>query len=203
LGLALWLIPASASAAGQEAGDPPTLELRVIPYATLDAANLECARQTAEALLTTGAVRVAWRVCSGNDCTAPSDIRVLVVHLLPIVKRSDPSMSGEVGRDQATKNPVVFVYVPRARDVAGTLRRSAHPLTSTVTTGHVVGLTVAHEVGHALGLRHRSHGPMKARPDRADIVALRAATLRFSPTEANAMRSALQVDRSALLTRER
>ena len=48
-------------------------------------------------------------------------------------------------------------------------RWSAHVSLSTLTTGNVSSLAIAHEVGHSLGLGHGPAGPMKAEPNRDDL----------------------------------
>jgi hypothetical protein len=176
--------PGSLAAAPVHDQDRPVLELRVITYASLDPANVDLARETATALLATAGLQVVWRECSGDSCAVPSDgPRFLLVRLLPIHKQSDPSISGEVVRDLATHAPSVNVYVPRIVDLTQAIRRSARarstPELSTLATGHVAGLAIAHEVGHSVGLGHSASGPMRAEPDPEDLIALRRSTLRF------------------------
>ncbi len=65
----------------------------------------------------------------------------------------------------------------------------------------MVGLTIAHEVGHSLGLVHVSSGVMKAQPSLDEIVALRTSTLAFGHKEGTIMRLALA--RSEVLARAR
>jgi hypothetical protein len=50
---------------------------------------------------------------------------------------------------------------------------------------------MAHEVGHALGLRHAASGVMKARFAIDDLVALRVSRLTFAPGEGARMRQAI------------
>jgi hypothetical protein len=197
--LTVGLAGTTANVAAMAAGDGPALELRVITYAALEPADLDIARQTAQALLASAGLHVGWRTCSGNSCAQPSaEGRFVLVHLLPIAKGSDPTISGEVVRDPTTKIPTVLVYVPRNEDVTKAIRRSAagraHPAISTLATGHVVGLTIAHEVGHSLGLGHWSSGPMKAQPAPEDIIALRTSMLRFRPAERDTMQQVLRSD---------
>jgi hypothetical protein len=191
--LSAGLAGPAASGARSSFGAPSELELRVSVY-TLIPSEVEVARHTTEALLATAGIEAVWRLCGGEGCAEPSPGRVhLRVLLLPIAKESAPSISGEVARDPVTRAPTVLVYVPRTKDVADRIRRSAegraHPVLFTLTTGHVVGVTIAHEVGHSLGLGHGASGPMKAEPDPADLIALRAGKLRFQPGEARTLRT--------------
>jgi hypothetical protein len=185
----------SGPAASPASANGDALELQVLVHAALDPADFAIARQTAGALLATAEIPLKWGICAGR-CDEPSGSRpALRVLLLPIAKRDDSSVCGDVIRHPDSNVPSIIVYVAGARDIASAIRRSsvgrAHPELATVTTGHVVGLTIAHEIGHVLGLRHRSSGPMKARPDSSDISALRASRLRFARAEVRTMRVAV------------
>jgi len=181
-----WLAGAPESAAAGPARNPSVLELRVITYASLDRADVALARQTATALLATAGVEVVWRECSGDSCAVAADgPPSLLVCLLPMAKRSDPAAGGEVVREPTTNAPTVLVYVRRIVDVTREIRRSSLGRStlelSTLATGHVAGLTIAHEVGHSLGLGHAASGPMLAQSGPEDFIALRRSVLRFPP----------------------
>ena len=68
--------------------------------------------------------------------------------------------------------------------------------------GDVVGLVVAHEIGHIAGLRH-GDGVMHARLTPTDLVAFQAGSLRFARTEAATLRTALLVERPVVATARR
>ena len=177
--------------------DHSVLELRVFAYATLDSAGLQIARQTSQALFDSAGIQITWRVCGSTDhgCVDSSHTGPFVrVHLLPVARSSDPSISGDAIPSPASPR-VALVYVPRIREIVqGILQSDAGrstPELATLTTAHLVGVTIAHEVGHTLGLRHASDGVMKERLNNEDIIAARRFKLEFRPSERERMRQAL------------
>jgi hypothetical protein len=183
----------------------PTLELRVITYGSPDRAGIDCARQTALDILKSAGLRVEWRECSGDSCTEPAEGRFILVRLLPVANRSNVATSGDVVRHPVTGIPSIVVYVSRNADIAQAVRRrgadGSNAVLGTITTGHLNGLAIAHEIGHVMGLRHQSSGPMKATPDTGDMIALRGSALRFGPAESEAIRLALRTAAIAVAAR--
>jgi hypothetical protein len=186
----------------------PTVELRVGARATLDEAGLRMAEATATELLATAGIRVAWR----RRATRPDPVEAaahetVIVQLLPLVKLTDRLVAGDTVRDQRTGAVTVLVYVPRLVELVAEVRTTAdgraNPALASVEVGHLVGLTVAHEVGHGLGLAHASSGVMKARPSLPELLALRSATLSFRESEAARMRLTLLTQSEGQLARTR
>jgi hypothetical protein len=91
----------------------------------------------------------------------------------------------------------VLVYVPRLDDLVKRIRSNtqsrSNPILATVTRGHLAGLTIAHEVGHILGLPHAASGVMKASPGLAEILSVRTSRLSFQPSDALRMRQSMAV----------
>jgi hypothetical protein len=192
--LALGLLGAPCLQAPALAADV-TVQLRVFPHAVVDAPTLQLARETATDLLESAGVGVHWRDCPMGDpaCGSEAAARSITVRLLP-TRLSGGHVCGQAIGDLVS-GATVLVYVPRTTELARTVRLSAagrsNPALATLEAGHLLGLTIAHEVGHALGLIHATSGVMKARLVIEDVLALRASRLMFMPREGARMRQAM------------
>ena len=186
-----------------------TAELRVPPSGALRDAEFEVAGRTARALLATAGILVELRDCRAprSDCevSAPGDV-VIDVRLRPGRKTTDVTACGEVARDYLGR-PVVVLYLPPHADLATAFRfhiaSRSNPALGEIRTGHLVGLTLAHEVGHWLGLPHAASGVMKARPALEEVTALAFQRLAFESQQGSRLRDALLQRSMAVLAANR
>ena len=184
-------------------GDVPVeLDLRVIAHASLDGAELERTSETVQKLLAAAGVLSRWRDCSGAGCSANLGSVAIDVLLLPMTKLTERDVYGEVAHDAITGAPTVLIYVPpiadRVRAIRSSIDGRSNPALATMQTGHLVGAAIAHEVGHALGLRHGARGVMKGRLTFDDALALRTSRLLFTSSEGATMRATLRTARNSV-----
>lgn len=169
--------------------------LRVVPHASLDATSLVRAEASVRALFGTAGVRVSWCGAPRDNCATVTDASAQLVLLLPFKSSTDGEVCGAVTRDPNTRVPTVVVFVPCIAEQASAIRSSlagrSHPALARLQPGDLVGLTIAHEVGHVLGLPHAHTGVMQARFDLDDVLAFQSVRLGFLPTEAARMQSQL------------
>jgi hypothetical protein len=188
--LVALLIPPSVAS-----GQGPVVELRLSTRGGADGDVIGLASGTAIQLLRSAGIEAVWRDCSASVCPEDASRHPVLVHLMPVAKKDKPTVSGEFLRDGRTRTPTVLVYVPRLVATTGEVRRlresRTNPLLLTLQPSHLIGLTIAHEVGHSLGLGHTDLGVMAARPSVREIVELRNARLAFDGRESSRMRMAL------------
>ena len=81
--------------------DPPGLavQLRLTVRGGLDDGALHMVRTTTGALLTPAGIIASWRECAATACPPDAGATVVLVHLMPVRKLTDATVSGEMLRD--------------------------------------------------------------------------------------------------------
>jgi hypothetical protein len=176
----------------------PTLQVRLHADSGVDRSIVPGARLVAEALLTAAGVATAWRLCDGTPCPAVPNGVPSVVAILQ--SKSHRGRCGLATRADHLVAGSVMVSVPCVASVAFELSRSAkygtHPSLAMPRHVDLVGVVIAHEIAHLLGIGHASSGVMRRGLHGDELIALRSGTLAFKPQEAARLRMALGSARS-------
>jgi len=174
--------------------DSIRLQIVLYPGRHVDAKCVKQAKTAAGELLGHAGIHIEWRedLIAANDSERTEG--TVPVELVPNRKASKRGVSGEVAWNADTHTPTVIVYAPQIADLISELRVSrgrGNPVVLHLGSGDVMGLTIAHEVGHILGLPHAAYGIMKAEPEVGDLLQLRASQLSFAPSEVARMHVAM------------
>jgi hypothetical protein len=175
--------------------DPIYATVRVRAYADerVDATLVQRAQQVAGRLLASAGLVTAWRVCDAAESCSQEDspvpeIAVIFLSEYPSTGRAHCGVAAMDERFHGT----VMVSVRCAQNVASRLSKQlatrSHPMLAMGRHDDIVGASVAHEIGHVLGLPHAPFGLMRARLESDDILALRQGRLVFSARESATMR---------------
>jgi len=188
----------SSQAADMDGGPTEPVALRVHLYVDgkIDPSVVGSARLVAEGLLSAAGVATTWS--TGNharDAVAASERPDVVTILRSGVLRSGRrSPCGFAARDEHHVGGSVVVSVQCVADFAFRLSRSddgRHPWLAMPRHDDLVGVVIAHEFAHLLGLRHASEGVMRSGLHAEDLVALRAGRLAFQRQEVMTLVTAL------------
>lgn len=171
------------------------IELRVFVHAAIEPATLDLAKTLLTEVLESAQIRVDWHQCGKSDAACGTDdaARAVIVRVLP-AKLTDGHVCA-LANPGTAEGDVIMVFLPCHQDLVRTLRSKAvarsHPHLATLAIGRLLGLTIAHEIGHVLGLPHAPVGVMQARFDLGDLLDLGSSRLTFRPHEQLQMRQAL------------
>lgn len=174
----------------------------------LAAAPFERVPAVASAILAAAGVRSRWRFCSTETpCHDLNGFRPTVTVIIRAGhKRLTPDPCATAGRAPDRFTGTVVVYHRCVADALHAIRYGplgrTMPRLSLLQPGDVVGLVVAHEIGHIAGLGH-AQGVMHARLNPNDLVAFQEGTLAFTRHEAATLRTALLVTRPVGATARR
>ena len=209
---AVWAVAAVVTAAiglvrTAPAATEPVPVIHVFVERGLAAAPFEPVPAVASAMLAAAGVRSRWRFCATeNPCKDLNGFRptVTVIIRAGLKRNAEPCATAARAPDRFTGTVVV-----NHRCVADALHAiqfgptsRALPRLRLLQLGDVVGVVVAHEIGHIAGLRH-ADGVMHARLNPNDLVAFQAGSLAFARTEAATLRTALSVQRPVAATARR
>jgi len=187
-----------ALAQGQVAGDPePSVRL----FADRSVPALDTARvlRVSEQLLASTGVHPAWHDCvDKTTCGQPIGEGFHVAVLIRRARVTPGKGRCAVGtRNSKGAGGAVLVDFDCVADVVHQLRTTpigrSNPLLATVDESDLIGLAIAHEIGHLAGLRHAGTGVMRARVDANAILCLRQQSLTFAAREAAILRRAMAV----------
>jgi hypothetical protein len=176
-----WLL-LGLSFACQGAQAKPGITIRVLNPARVPAKTLRKAERLAAAILDAAGVGVTWFECPCVPYLAP---RNFWLHLL---KNRPPQLHGD-----ATGFAVLMPEQDGAVSYAGVIwpavEEAAVGLDSQVS--HVLGATIAHEIGHILlgSKAHTQSGIMRSRFRRTDMRMAASGELRFIPEQAQRMQA--------------
>jgi hypothetical protein len=185
-----------ALAQDRVASDPePSVRL----FADRSVTDLDSGRvlRVSERLLAPTGVRPAWHDCiQQTNCVQPMGDGFHVAVLIRRVPVSPVKGRCAVGaRNPRGAGGAVLVDYDCVADVVHRLRMTpigrANPLVATVDESDLIGLAIAHEIGHLAGLRHAGTGVMRARVDPEAILSLRQQSLTFAAREAATLRRAM------------
>jgi hypothetical protein len=205
------LAPAVDGAAQpREAGDHTfhvaraRVQVRVYDTAVMSAADQTVALRAATGVLAAAGIDITWLVCGGSDasahpeaCAVPLTRDELSVRLIrrpgTLSARGQLSLGYSLVDMPAAAGTLATVYVNRVEWLVSQARVSGASV-SGYTAAMVLGLAVAHEVGHLLlGTNtHAAAGLMRAVWSRSDLQHNDPSNWLFSAAESDAMSRALR-----------
>jgi hypothetical protein len=210
---AAWVVTAMVTAGiGLVRAVPPAAEtvpvIHVFVETGLAAAPLERVPAVAAAVLAAAGVRTRWRFCTKETpCTDLNGFRPTVTVIIRAGSaRIVPDPCATASREPDRARGTVVVHHGCVADALHAIQFGpvgrAMPRLLMLRLTDVIGLVVAHEIGHIAGLQH-ADGVMHARLNPNDLVAFQEGSLVFARNEAATLRTALLVTQPVVATARR
>jgi hypothetical protein len=182
------------------------LVVRACAETGVEDATLQQATIAAQRLLSAAGVTITWHVCQREGPSDTKDDLVPdVVVILSARRFANEATECGIATRGTTAVGTALVSVPCVaeftRRIAKHSAYRAHPFLANERHDDFMGVLVAHEIGHLLGLRHTRTGVMRARLDADDVVAFRLGTLSLTADEGTRLRAAVAEMRSTLAQR--
>ena len=158
------MLVAAGTSAQRDSTPTRALVVHVCAETEVDEATLQRATSVAERLLMTAGMDTRWRVCQRNEPSvqaAKDAAPDVVVLLMSRPVGTEPDECGFAHRGTSTVGTAmasvqcVEAFTMR---VARMSSYRSHPLLAGGQSDDMVGVVVAHEIGHLLGLQHRVEG---------------------------------------------
>jgi len=184
-------VPKLAEArARREAERPLGINVWVYNYAHVPRNNLAEAERVSGAILAKAGIQISWVHCPAPACEQPPSPTVLTVVVLPQSMADLFQVGGDVfgfaiASTDGRPSSRAEIFYDRVEALTGQLGYSA---------GSTLGSIIAHELGHVL-LETGGHaltGIMRARWSYEDLVAAASGLLRFTPQQAERMRTGVR-----------
>jgi len=184
-----------------------TITIYVYNYAEVSAETLREAEKIAHAIFQKAGVKIRWcdkHLKKNNERSAepePFFSSDIALHILPhSMTESFGLMSERLGLapGRGPNRSIAYVFSDRAEQLAQQQRAAqivqalAGRFEPCASIGQILGLVIAHELGHLLGFEtHFSTGVMRADWDSADLQKGIFGKLLFTPQQAEIMRAAV------------
>ena len=168
------------------AASNPPVTIRLVNSGKAPNGTLETAEQQAGRVLAQAGIGIVWLDCSGGEvgpCGAP--LRPVEFWLHVANWKPGAASPGELGftlaaQDSEARSELAGVYYPMVREMAAL---------GSVEESLILAATLAHEIGHLLGVGHSRTGVMTAGFNRRHIVELSQGGFVFSNDQAARMRA--------------
>lgn len=188
VGVVLWTLAIGPGSASGQDGGPSSLRVLLNNHAEVQAEIVERAQEDVSALFRRSNIPFTW--IAADECGGSC----LIIRILskPIGGKSrNRRVLGIAPGSRELRGKLAFVFYERIRTYSAELGLEASQM-----LGHVM----AHELGHLL-LPYGAHsvaGIMRPEWDRAQVSSAAAGTLRFTPSQADLIRTHLQASASPI-----